>query len=104
MSDIPTAVSQLTNDAGYITDSGVSAELQQSGEYLNLTVDASTYTLATDAAMQAAYTQVTGMLATKADKTVATTTANGLMSATDKATLDAVAADYSAALAALGVS
>lgn len=34
----------------------------------------------------------------------ATTTANGLMSAADKATLDAVAADYSAALAALGVS
>ena len=104
LSDIPTEVSQLTNDAGYITDPGVSADLQQSGEYLNLTVDASTYTLATLAAMQAAYTQVTGMLAAKADKTVATTTADGLMAAADKATLDAVAADYSAALAALGVS
>jgi len=33
----------------------------------------------------------------------ATTTSDGLMSAADKATLDAVAADYSAALAALGV-
>ena len=34
----------------------------------------------------------------------ATTTANGLMSAADKATLDAVATDYSAALTAQGVS
>ena len=105
MSDIPTAVSQLTNDAGYITDPGVSAVLQQSGQYLDLTVpDGSTYTLCTLLAMQDAYVQLTEMLATKADKTVATTTANGLMSAADKATLDAVAADYSAALAALGVS
>ena len=104
LSDIPTAVSQLTNDAGYITDPGVNADLQSGGQYLDLTVpDGSTYTLATDAAMQAAYTQVTGMLAAKADKTVATTTADGLMSAADKATLDAVAADYSAALTALGV-
>lgn len=34
----------------------------------------------------------------------ATTSTAGLMSAADKTTLDAVAADYSAALAALGVS
>ena len=34
----------------------------------------------------------------------ATTSTDGLMSAADKATLDAVAADYSAALTALGVS
>ena len=34
----------------------------------------------------------------------ATTSTAGLMSAADKATLDAVAADYSAALTALGVS
>lgn len=46
---------------------------------------------------------ITAQLRGKADKTVATTTANGLMSATDKTTLDAVAADYSAALTALGV-
>lgn len=43
-------------------------------------------------------------LATKADKTVATTSANGLMSAEDKTHLDAVYADYSSALTALGVS
>lgn len=39
----------------------------------------------------------------KADKTVATTTANGLMSASDKTKLDDVYADYSSALTALGV-
>ena len=38
----------------------------------------------------------------KAGKTVATTNANGLMSSTDKQHLDAVYADYSAALTALG--
>jgi len=35
---------------------------------------------------------------------VATTTTDGLMSAADKVALDAVAADYSAALTALGVN
>ena len=39
----------------------------------------------------------------KADKTVATTTADGLMSASDKTKLDDVYADYSSALTALGV-
>ena len=39
----------------------------------------------------------------KADKTVATTTADGLMSAADKTKLDDVYADYSSALVALGV-
>ena len=39
----------------------------------------------------------------KADKTVATTTADGLMSAADKTKLDDVYADYSSALTALGV-
>ena len=39
----------------------------------------------------------------KADKTVATTTADGLMSASDKTKLDDVYADYSSALVALGV-
>ena len=38
----------------------------------------------------------------KAGKTVATTSANGLMSSTDKQHLDAVYTDYSAALTALG--
>lgn len=42
------------------------------------------------------------VLKTKADKTVATTSANGLMSATDKQHLDDVYEDYSSALLALG--
>lgn len=40
----------------------------------------------------------------KAGKSNATTSAAGLMSATDKSHLDAVYADYSSAIAALGVS
>ena len=39
----------------------------------------------------------------KADKTTATTSSDGLMSAQDKSRLDAVYADYSSALTALGV-
>ena len=39
----------------------------------------------------------------KADKAVATTTADGLMSASDKTKLDDVYADYSSALVAMGV-
>lgn len=42
-------------------------------------------------------------LGTKASTDVATTSANGLMSATDKTKLDTVYADYSSALTALGV-
>lgn len=42
-------------------------------------------------------------LAGKASTDVATTSANGLMSSTDKTKLDAVYADYSSALVALGV-
>lgn len=41
-------------------------------------------------------------LDSKAGTDVATTSANGLMSATDKSHLDSVYADYSAAIAALG--
>ena len=40
---------------------------------------------------------------TKADKTTATTSSDGLMSAQDKSRLDAVYADYTSALTALGV-
>lgn len=43
-------------------------------------------------------------LAEKAGTSVATQSANGLMSSTDKATLDNVAEDYAAALVALGVT
>lgn len=42
-------------------------------------------------------------LAGKAGTSVATTSANGLMSSTDKSHLDTVYADYSSALTALGV-
>lgn len=43
-------------------------------------------------------------LQTKAGTSVATTSANGLMSSTDKTRLDALYADYSSAITALGVS
>jgi hypothetical protein len=43
-------------------------------------------------------------LAGKASTEVATQSANGLMSAQDKSRLDAVYADYSSALTALGVT
>lgn len=42
-------------------------------------------------------------IASLVDIPLATTTSNGLMSATDKSRLDAVYADYSSALTALGV-
>lgn len=45
---------------------------------------------------------ITTLDTNKAGKTVATTSANGLMSSTDKQHLDAVYADYSTALTALG--
>lgn len=42
-------------------------------------------------------------LGNKAGTSVATTSANGLMSSTDKTRLDALYADYSSAITALGV-
>ena len=48
-------------------------------------------------------TQIDTALNGKAGTAVATSSANGLMSAQDKTTLDAVAEDYSSALVALGV-
>lgn len=81
---------------------------EASAEYVRLTVPnedgMGTYTLVTQAGMEYAAQIFNLALTQKANKTVATTTADGLMSAADKATLDAVAADYSAALTALGVS
>lgn len=80
---------------------------EPSAEYVELTVPneegVGTYTLVTQAGMEYAGQIFQLALTQKADKTVATTTADGLMSAADKATLDAVATDYSAALTALGV-
>ena len=46
--------------------------------------------------------QIESLKQVKADKTTATASSDGLMSAQDKARLDAVCADYSSALAALG--
>jgi hypothetical protein len=46
--------------------------------------------------------QIASLKQGKADKTMATASADGLMSAQDKTRLDAVYADYSSALAALG--
>lgn len=49
-------------------------------------------------------TEVDTALSVKAGTAVATTSANGLMSSTDKGRLDDLYADYSSALTALGVN
>ena len=62
--------------------------------------DSATYAAGT---VGAALSAQKNAISQKADKTVATTTADGLMSASDKTKLDDVYADYSSALTALGV-
>ena len=88
--DVPTNVSQLTNDAGYQTEAQVSAKV-------SALVDSAPETLDTLNELAAALgddpnfaTTVTNQIAQKADKTTATTSANGLMSSADKAKLDSI--------------
>lgn len=80
---------------GLSTDvSGLQTAVQSKADttYVNTSLSAKADTTYVD-------TQLSG----KAGTAVATTSANGLMSSTDKARLDTVYADYSSALAALGV-
>ena len=68
-----------------------------------LAVEDNEFMLPTQKGMENAAKQVSSWLENKADKIVATQSSDGLMSAEDKTALDAVAADYASALAALGV-
>ena len=86
--NVPTNVSQLTNDAGYQTEAQVSAKVAS-------LVDSAPETLDTLNELAAALgddpnfaTTVTNQIAQKADKTTATTSTDGLMSAADKTRLD----------------
>lgn len=88
---VPTKVSELTNDSGYQTESQVAAKV-------SALVDSAPETLDTLNELAAALgddpnfaTTVTNQIAQKADKTTATTSADGLMSAADKTKLDSIA-------------
>jgi len=91
---IPTKTSELTNDSGFL--SSVPSEYVTETELAaGLAPKANTADLATVA--------TSGSYADLSNKPGnATTTTAGLMSATDKANLDAVFADYSSAITALG--
>lgn len=85
---VPTKVSELTNDSGYQTEAQVAAKV-------SALVDSAPETLDTLNELAAALgddpnfaTTVTNQIAQKADKTTATSSADGLMSAADKAKLD----------------
>lgn len=68
-----------------------------------LALKANTADMNTALSLKANFADVQTALAGKASTDVATTSANGLMSSTDKTKLDTVYADYSSALVALGV-
>lgn len=85
---VPTKVSELTNDSGYQTEAQVAAKVAS-------LVDSAPETLDTLNELAAAIgddpnfaTTVTNQIAQKADKTTATTSTAGLMSATDKDRID----------------
>lgn len=82
---IPSKTSDLTNDSGFLT---------QHQDISGKADKATTYTK----------TEVDIALSAKAGTAIATTSANGLMSSTDKGRLDDLYADYSSALTALGVN
>lgn len=93
--NVPTRVGQLTNDVGYLTS--VPSEYVTDTELQTaISGKANSADLAA-VATSGSYNDLSNK------PTVATTSADGLMSATDKANLDAVVADYSSALSALGV-
>lgn len=88
--EVPTKVSELTNDSGFQTEAQVSAKI-------SALVDSAPETLNTLNELAAALgddpnfaTTVTNQIAQKADKTVATTSSDGLMSSADKTKLDSV--------------
>ena len=75
---VPTKTSQLTNDSGYkTTDNNTTYSLSKSGSTITLTGSDGTTTSVTDSDSNTTYG-------------VATTSANGLMSATDKSKLDGI--------------
>ena len=78
---IPTAVSELTNDSGYVTSSGSVAYATNAGAVNNHTVE-------TDVPTGAVFTDTT--------YSVATTSSDGLMSFSDKTKLDGVASGATA--------
>lgn len=102
--DFTTAEKTKLDALGIFENSGALEGFTTLTVYNSVAESADEYILVNLVGLQNAGAQMDTALAQKADKTVATTTADGLMSAADKATLDAVAADYSAALTALGVS
>ena len=82
---IPSKTSDLTNDSGFLTQhQDISGKADKTMTYTKTEVDTA--------------------LSAKAGTAVATTSANGLMSSTDKGRLDDLYADYSSALTALGVN
>lgn len=93
--NVPTRVGQLTNDVGYLTS--VPSEYVTDTELQTaISGKANSADLAT-VATSGSYNDLSNK------PTVATTSADGLMSAQDKTKLEAVYADYSSALTALGV-
>ena len=108
---IPTKVSQLTNDAGYkTTDTNTTYKLSKSGSTVTLTGSDGSTTSVTDSnttysSLKNPYSldiqnngntvaSYDGSTAKTANFTNATSSADGLMSKTDKAKLDGVASTY----------
>lgn len=113
-SAIPSKTSQLQNDSGFLTSAPVSSVNGKTGA-VNLSasdvgalpsstvIPSKTSDLTNDSGfLTQAVTSVNGLTGAVTLPT-ATTSANGLMSSTDKSRLDALYADYSSALTALGV-
>lgn len=111
---IPSKTSQLQNDSGFLTSAPVSSVNGKTGA-VSLTasdvgalpsstvIPSKTSDLVNDSGfLTQAVTSVNGMTGAVTIPT-ATTSANGLMSSTDKSRLDDLYADYSSALTALGV-
>ena len=113
-SAIPSKTSQLQNDSGFITNAPVASVNGKTGA-VSLTasdvgalpsstvIPSKTSDLVNDSGfLTQAVTSVNGLTGAVTLPT-ATTSADGLMSSTDKSRLDDLYADYSSALSALGV-
>ena len=111
---IPSKTSQLQNDSGFITNAPVASVNGKTGA-VNLSasdvgvlpsstvIPSKTSQLQNDSGfLTQAVTSVNGQTGAVTIST-ATTSADGLMSSTDKSRLDALYSDYSSALTALGV-
>ena len=100
-SDVETALSSKANTAD--VNVALSAKANSSDVNSALALKANTADMNTVLSLKANSADMQTALAGKASTDVATTSTNGLMSSTDKTKLDAVYADYSSALIALGV-